>query len=476
MTHTEPALVARRQQPLFEEEEDDTPVEARTKFAPIWARGPTQTTAPAQGHHTQTQSQLQAQKSILSSGSTSAETPAQPQPRTQSPPPVLPRPQTLDPPPFIPRPPTLQPPHTQPQIQPPDASLRASGTSIPASSTISVPVKVPTISQSTTAITKAPGTPSRSVAAKSQPHMPAPVRPEVRRQPQASPVAAPADSATPDAGAAIVNQPPAITAAPAASLSRHAPLSLPPGPVIHPSRASLVSQTALPPASLSSTAIAARAPGVPMASGSISSTNRTAAVIDSHREPRNSGTAAGSSKHLGGSRDSRPKISVRQSSSLRGFKLPCQIDIRLPGMTQRTELFVSDLAVQPLYTGVTPSSLFTEPRSMKRLVITRLMAADVIQDLLLNRAVIAHAKVQIVEGPQYAHGNRMMGDFLRELGEEGLREGVSTSRSFGCPERFRLFIFTYVSSLLPCRPRILWRSSIAQDRLSPLRSKHHLIC
>jgi hypothetical protein len=73
---------------------------------------------------------------------------------------------------------------------------------------------------------------------------------------------------------------------------------------------------------------------------------------------------------------------------------------------------------------------------MKRLVITRLMAADVIQDLLLNRAVIAHAKVQIVEGPQYAHGNRMMGDFLRELGEEGLREGVSTSRSFGCPDAF----------------------------------------
>ncbi|KAH8086856.1 hypothetical protein HD553DRAFT_203888 [Filobasidium floriforme] len=386
--------IATGQQPLFEAEEEETPVEESRpagttgqKYAPIWARDSAQTQTqtrpmpPAQGQpqiQIQSQSRSQPQVPVPSSTHASAQTLSTAAP-AQALSPTLARPEPL------PLAPELQPPQS-PRTQPREQLLQSS-------------------SERSTSIV----------------HLQ-----ETRESQTAS--TAPAASVPQDKDATAAIRIPAVTIPPAASSSQPASIVVRPpptasGPTIYPSRAPLVTQPSGPSTTMPPPTTVPRPPASFMdrsATSVIRPSDGTSAVFVSGRS--NTVPTPRRSDQSGLSQPARPTTSVVRTTTLRGFKLPCQIDIRLPGMTQRTELFVSDLAVQPLYTGVTPSALFAEPRSMKRLVITRLMAADVIQDLLLNRAVIAHAKVQIVEGPQYAHGNRMMGDFLRELGEEGLRE------------------------------------------------------
>jgi len=90
----------------------------------------------------------------------------------------------------------------------------------------------------------------------------------------------------------------------------------------------------------------------------------------------------------------------------------------------RTNLFISDLTVQPAVPFASANDLFDNVRPTKQLVISRFMSLDVIHNVLTKRAVLAHAKIDVADGPQLGHGNRVLGQLLRELDNPNLREGV----------------------------------------------------
>lgn len=119
------------------------------------------------------------------------------------------------------------------------------------------------------------------------------------------------------------------------------------------------------------------------------------------------------------------RLSGGRSSTPSSFKVPCHLDIKLPGMERRAEMFVTNMTIHPTIPLADVNSLFEDPRPTKMLNVTRIMSLAVVSGILTSRTVVAYAKVDVADGAQLGPENRRMGHFLRELGNASLREGVS---------------------------------------------------